>query len=53
MAFIANDSLYGRKETGSLISLVNFFSFMAPATALNIPYAFLTQLGDGSELRKC
>lgn len=53
MAFIANCSLYGREETGSLISLVKFFSFMAPATALNIPSAFLTQFGDSSELRKC
>ena len=53
MAFIANRSLYGREETGSLISLVNFFSFIAPATALNIPSAFLMYFGDGSELRKC
>ena len=53
MAFIANCSLYGRKETGSLISLVNFFSFMAPETALNIPSAFLMQFGDGYELGKC
>lgn len=53
MAFIANCSLYGTEETGSLISLVNFFSFTAPATALNIPSAFLMHFGDGSELRKC
>lgn len=52
MAFIANCFLYRRKETGSLISSVNFFSFMTPATALNIPSAFLTQLRDGSELQK-
>lgn len=43
MAFITNCLLYGRKETESLIILVNFFSFMAPVTALNIPSAFLMQ----------
>lgn len=51
MAFMTNCSLYERKETGSLISLVNFFSsFMTPVTALNIPSAFLMQFGDCSEL---
>lgn len=53
MALIANCSLYGGKDTGNLISLDHFFSFMAPAVALNIPSAFLTPFRGGSELHKC